>query len=155
MNANYLKAKIEAVNEANAYAADLYTILSARFAPLVGKKILKADGTLLAKYADLAADLPCEVRVSVYRNVSNYTLGWTVKTCVSVPPHGCVYHETTVYIGNLTNHDTLKSIVEPAEYRIDYTAAEVIAKRVALKNARQAMETARTELYPFGEFDNN
>lgn len=45
-----LKARVAAVNRANAYAAVLYAAMIEKFTPLMGQKILKVDGSLLAKH---------------------------------------------------------------------------------------------------------
>jgi hypothetical protein len=148
-----LKARVRAVNAANLYAAELYKKLVAVFEPFVGQKILKADGTLLAKIEPLvkALNLPNTPKLSVYRHSSDYSLAWTVKTSEWTQEY-TVYHEVVVYIGDL-GLQTLKGITPPYDHAFNYTAEDVAAKRKAYEAAKKVMEDARSELYPFGEYD--
>ena len=147
-----LESRVKAVNRAGEYANTLHSSLVEKFRPLLGLKIVKADGSLLAKYAHLVKDLPHKAELTVYRHHSVYSLAWTVKTCESIEDCGCVYHEVTVYVGNLRG-DTLTELSEPQNYRTDYTAEEVEAKREAYRKAKEVAENALSALYPFGEFD--
>jgi hypothetical protein len=146
-----LTAKVAAVNRANEYATRLYTALAEKFAPLVGQKILKADGTLLAKYAGLVPTLPCSPDLHVYRHSSNYSLAWTVKTCEFMPPNGCMYHEVTIYIGYLQGATLEKMISTPFTGRTDFSVEEIIGKRAAYESAKRVADELRNDLYPFGE----
>lgn len=153
-----LAAKVRAVNRAHEYANKLYPWLVEKFAPLVGQKILKQDGSLLAKYADLVPELPSTHNLHVYRHHSDYSLAWTVKT--SEPesgdgsgPHTVLYYEVTFYVGDLRGQTLEKLTVHQFTARTDYTAAEVAGKREAYEKAKQAADDARSALYPFGEYD--
>jgi hypothetical protein len=146
-----LTAKVAAVNRANEYAARLYAALSANFAPLVGQKILKVDGTLLAKHERLV--LPCSPDLHVYRHSSDYSLAWTVKTCEYMPPHSCMYHEVTVYVGDLRGATLEKMTVHPFTGRTDYSVEEITGKRLAAESAKRIADELRSDLYPFGEED--
>jgi hypothetical protein len=144
---NDLAAMVAAVNRANACGVEMYRKLATVFKPLVGQKILKADGTLLAKYQALLPELPSTVALSVFRHTSDYLLVWTVKTCEMVPPYSRVYHEVTVYVGSLSGK-ILRDIMEPFTGRTDWTVEEVTAKRAAYKVAKEAAETAHSALCP-------
>jgi len=147
-----LTAKVAAVNRANEYAARLYAALVEKFGPLVGQKILKADGTLLAKYAGLVPDLPCSPDLHVYRHSSDYSLAWTVKTWTLLP-HSCMYHEVTVYVGDLRGATLDKMTVHPFTGRTDYSVEEITAKRLSAESAKRVADELRSDLYPFGEED--
>lgn len=148
-----LTAKVAAVNRANEYAARLYAVLAERFAPLVGQKILKVDGGLLGKYAGLVPELPSEPSIHVYRHSSDYSLAWTVKTCEFMPPHSCMYHEVTVYVGDLRGQTLEKMTLHPFSGRTDYSVEEIMGKRAAYESAKRVADELRGDLYPFGEYD--
>jgi len=148
-----LTAKVAAVNRANEYAAQLYTVLAERFAPLVGQKILKVDGSLLGKYAGLVPELPSKRDIHVYRHSSDYSLAWTVKTCEFMPPHSCMYHEVTVYVGDLRGQTLEKMTIHPFSGRTDYSVEEITGKRAAYESAKRVADELRGDLYPFGEYD--
>ena len=152
--AETLKARVAAVNRGNDYANKLYRELTNIFRPLVGQKILKADGTLLAKYQPLLPHFPSTPQLHVYRHTSEYSLAWSVKTCESLPPHSCMYHTATVYIGDLSGDKLEKLSVNPFEGRTDFTAAEIESKRADYEAAKRIADNARNALWPFGENDN-
>jgi hypothetical protein len=148
-----LAARVRAINKANAYAIELYGQLAAVFAPLVGKEIQKNGGDLLAKVAKLMPVLPNRHDLMVYYHRSNFSLGWTVKTCEMIEgTHTCTYHETTVYIGELDGH-TLTKLCDPFTARTDYSEAEVRANRKAYEDAKKIADDLHSKLYPFGEYD--
>jgi hypothetical protein len=147
-----LTAKVAAVNRANEYATRLYAALVEQFTPLVGQKILKADGTLLAKYAGLVPNLPCTPDLHVYRQTNDYSLAWTVKTCESTD-HSCMYHEVTIYVGYLKGATLENMIPTPFTGRTDFSAEEIIGKRAAYESAKRVADELRNDLYPFGEHD--
>ena len=153
-----LAARVRAVNRANEFGRGLFVALTNIFEPLVGQKILKADGTLLEKFKKLLPPLPCTDGLHVYRHSSNYSLAWTVKTCEQIKDtHNCVYHEVVVYVGDLRGQLLEKLVTHQFDektYRTDYTADEVKAKRAAYDEAKRLADEARSALYPFGEYDN-
>jgi hypothetical protein len=81
-----------------------------------------------------------------------------VKTSESVPvgrpTYGhAYYYEVTFYVGELTG-DVLKNITtNETGFPTDYTVEQVEANRETFKVAQKAFESARSALYPFGEFD--
>ncbi len=136
----------------------LFDELAGFFRRLVGQKILKVDGTLLQKHANLLPELPCDhPRLHVYRRSSDYSLAWVVKACEQIgDSHGCVYEEVTVDVGSL-NGQTLESVRADEDFgpfREDFSVAEVEEKRRVFVQKRKEFERARSDLYPFGEHDN-
>lgn len=150
MNAQ-LKAKVRAVNRANEYAAKLYQEMVAIFRPLVGQKIAKKDGTLLARIEKLLPDLPFR-QGSIRVTKHGVGLAWDVQTCESYDDTSCLYHQVCVYVGR-TRDGVLTEIVPANERRSDFTAEEVEEKREIFRQAEQAMRDARSALDPFGEND--
>ena len=153
MRENALKAKVKAVNRCHEEAMKLYDRLVEVFRPLVGHKITKVDGSLLAKVAKLLPKFPLCSGHSVYRGGSDHTLGWCVKTCEAIEDGNCLYYEIGVYLGNMSN-GVLNNIMDRPMLRTDYTASQIRAKRKTFKEARKAMEVAEAVLWPFHkEFD--
>lgn len=152
---NRLAAKVQAVNKANQYATTLYPTLVDIFRPLVGTKIIKADGSLLKKVQALVPDFHYSTDLHVYRLSSSYSLAWVVKTCEPITEEGtCTYYEATVYVGSLDG-DTLKSIYEhPFREKTDFTVEEIQAARTEYDKARKIAEDLKSALFPFGEHDN-
>lgn len=148
-----LAAKVKAVNAANAYAVTLYDALTDIFRPLVGQVILKNGGDLLAKVAKLLPEFPHGNSLMVYKLSSAYSLAWVVKTSENVDGDcTCLYHETTVYVGNVSGH-TLTELCKPLSLRSDYTVDEIRAARQRHNEAKRIADEARSALYPFGETD--
>ncbi len=149
-----LVAKVKAVNDAHTYAPTLHAMLTEAIAPFVGQQIFKADGGFMAKVAKVLPKLPCTPALHCYLSSSRYLLSWVVKTCESYEyaagRTGCLYYETTVYVGKLDNN--VLTALEPfTERRTDYTAAEITEKRKKAADLKTAYENARSDIYPFSE----
>lgn len=154
---NTLAARVKAVNAANAYAMKLYPVLMDFFRPLLGQQILKVDGTLLKKIEAAMPAFPdsgvSQNRLHVYRNTSDYSLAWTVKTCESIEgASSCVYHEIAVYVGGLSG-GTLKDFYAPPDLRSDYKVEDVKAARAAYEAAQRTADNLKSALHPFGVGD--
>jgi hypothetical protein len=147
---NKLQAKVKAVNRANQAATELYAKLAPIFAPLVGKKIINKEGRLLAKVWKLMPDI--FQNWSVYHPASDYSLVFVVKTMESLPDGLCIYHETSVYVGEL-REGVLTKLCDAPNLQATYTEREIIAKRLKYEEAKKAMDEAQNDLYPFGEYD--
>lgn len=150
MNEN-LKAKVEARNVVNAEHNRLLPILAAAFKPFVGQKILKVDGSLLAKFENLVPQTGGKI-FSAFKQNSNYTLSFVLRSCVNDSVGGCAYDQATVYVGNICG-GTLESLIDPQPLRADYTVEDVLKARQALKEAKQAVDRANSNLAGFGEYD--
>lgn len=142
-----LAAQVKAVNRANEAAIKYADILRKYFSQYVGRKILKADGSLLAKVAEglLALNLPYERDLSITRDKGRYSLCFEVKTCENYLTEWgdtCLYHHTAIYVGDMSNSEpsVLEKLTLDAEsykgiLRTDYTVAEVESLRNQLKVA--------------------
>ena len=152
--ASALAAKVAAVNMAHEYANELRPILLAAFAPYVGQKILKTDGTLLQKVRETLPELPSHAGLSVFRRSESYSLVYTVKTCVSYGEHSCTYHEVSLYLYRFDGVTLAPwNGCQWENLRTDHTEAEVFALRQANTAAKEAASRAAAALYPFGEWD--
>ncbi len=153
-----LTARVNAVNRANDYANKLWPQLAEVFRPLVGKKIYKADGTLLEKYVKLLPEFEQGNSLHVYRNAyGEYSLSWVVKTCETVQVvegdySHAYYHETSLYVGSVRD-GVLIEIGEQPKFRTDYSAADIEAKRAAYKAAKDLADFTMGQLHPFGEYE--
>lgn len=148
-----LAARVKAINTANKVANELHPQLLAVFSPLVGHKILKADGTLLAKIGALLPAMPDDYRkIRVHRDSKNYSLRWEV----TVNEHWCettvIYATANVYVGDLIN-GVLTMLSDARTYRTDYTVEEIQQKREAYKAAQKIADDAKSALAPFDEYD--
>lgn len=152
-----LDAKVAAVNNANRYASEIHTILSAFFEQYVGKKIQKANGDLIKSISDKLPEFVCTNSLHVYRVSSEYNLIFVVKTCESsvgnfVEDYLATYHETYMYIGEMYGGE-LKRIVEPVSYKHDHSADSVRQARLVYRRMQELADEAKGLLYSFGEYD--
>ena len=151
-------AKVAAVNRAHRVAMDVWQTMHDIFAPLVGEKIDKADGTFLAKIAKLLPKLPHDHSITIIRDSSEYSLAWSI-TCNEPICGDCghLYYGITTYIGGmsggrLTNFDHHE---DKPKYRTDYTVKELLELRDDCKKKKNAYEAARSACWPFDEeYDN-
>jgi hypothetical protein len=148
-----LAAKVKAQNRANQFANELYPKLVKVFEPFIGQKVLKADGTVLAKIQSQFPELPSTPGLHVYPGHSNYSLRWIVRTSEQESDYTCLYAESTLYVGDMKNA-ILASLYPPVHYRTDYTVEEIESLREAYVLAKRAADNAFSALHPFGENDN-
>lgn len=152
-HAQTLAAKVRGYNKVNAGANQYEKALIEAFRPLVGKKVLTKTG-LTIKAKEVLPDPKAFGLFRSWRDNSGYSLYWNVDVCEPKPDGGCVYCQTTVYVGEIEN-GILTKVLEPQKARFTgYTVEEVKARRQALREAREAMQTAQSKLDPFGEYDN-
>lgn len=154
-----LQAKIVARNRAGEVANELYPQFLAIFKPLAGQKVCKVNGEFIK---NVAKQLPPsryynqEPSVMYYRNRSDYTVSFTVRTCASDGQGSCAYEEITVYICDLDNGVIRPDgrWYDPPNCRTDYTADEVKRLRADYEEKKRIADEAHSALYPFGEHDN-
>lgn len=149
-----LEARVLAVNNANREAMRLYPILRAIFEPLVGQKLLKADGSFLAKIAKQLPIFSKTPKLSVYWH--RESLAWGVKACQTYMDPSwnegtmATYYEAQVNVGFL-RQGILESIHDPEELRTDYTVEGVKQARKSYEIIKKAANDAYSALAPFGE----
>lgn len=172
-----LRVCILAENLANEGANAASVILHAALDGLLGEKILKQSGQMLAKHLKLMPDLgqfkidekrgPFWFSLHVYRHMTDYSLAWTAKACVNgrhpdmvdekwgAPDYSSTcYRESTVYIGDMggEGRQYLIKLTDPCDdRRTDYDYDQVKALRVAADVAKKASDDAVHACFPFRE----
>jgi hypothetical protein len=146
-NETSLDAKVQAQNTAAFIANELYPVFRAIFEPMVGKKVLKADGTLLAKVEEQLPKIQNISGVHVYRQSTQqnlyWSLCWAVKvSCTVKNSPFCVYQETFIPVGALDDGVLVELFDETDKKRDDYDVNEIRqlqeVYRVKMEEARQA-----------------
>jgi hypothetical protein len=97
-------------------------------------------------------NFPNDNAIHIYRYASNYRLAWVAKSCEFMPPNGCMYHETTITVGDLDGPVLIK-LAPLFTGRSNYTTEEIQGKRAAYETAKNAADKAKSDLHPFGEYD--
>jgi hypothetical protein len=153
-----LEARVDARNRVNAEANRLGPLLVAAFTPLVGQKIMKADG-IMEKFKHI---IPVPLQgFDLFRPSSKYTLQFTVRTTGwykhPTPGYGnsVVYEEESIYIGEWQNNGglVLEKVYSFDPRRTDWTPEIVRNLRRARLEAESAMRHAESHLGPFGNYD--
>jgi hypothetical protein len=155
MNEKNLPVFVKLVNDVaeatNTLAADVVP----RVAAFYGQKIVKADGGLTAAFAKavpLHNSPDRGARAITYRiHATSASLWLTVKGCAPLET-SCIYHEETVYLGNIRGGILGESEAtkgrQPA--RTDWTVAEVLAARKRYAEAAEAVSEWQRACGPFG-----
>lgn len=149
-----LLARVRARNAVNRVANELQKEAIAAFTPLVGQKILKQDGELMKKYADLAPNVSVGTpgtSVQVWRPHSDYSLCWVARVCETVDGRS-YYGEAYFYVGRL-DKGVLIELHKADERRTDYSADEVVRLREECREAKEVAREAEGKLHPFGEYE--
>ena len=150
-----LEARVASVDRANQYANQVYDILTKIFAPFVGQKIRKKDGTLLEKVKDAFGDF--EFVTGNYLSArmldNKHSLGYLIQAGTMADDGKMYWHECPVYIGH-TNEAILTDI-DPTfvKYKTDYNYRNIQKLRETFWEKEKEYLKARENLYPFGEND--
>ena len=143
-NETSLDAKVQAQNTAAFIANELYPVFRAIFEPMVGKKVLKADGTLLAKVEEQLPKIQNISGVHVYRQNSVFcTLCWVVKVSCAVKGSPFWEHKEVYITTGLIDGVVLGKLFDEIDKkRDDYDVNEIRrlqeVYRVKMEEARQA-----------------
>lgn len=154
-----LHARVTAANRVFKRANELHAVLTEIFRPYVGKQVLKADGSLLAKIREQIPNLDSD-KVSVVRDSNSYSLRWECKSSENVACETyCRYFRASFTVGHFgSRHDgtahTLTELVGPPQYREDWTAEEIVAAREEAKRLQRLADDAKSKYHLFGEYDN-
>ena len=152
-----LEARVRGVNRANAFANDLYNRFVEVLTPFKGQKIFLASGGLAVKVkaAIASLELPNTVNLHVYiSTISHYDLVYVVKTCEQQDSY-VTYYETSLYVAHLERGVHMGEFYPAPNFKTDHTADGVTKARADFDVARKAFETARSNLFPFGEYEPN
>lgn len=143
-----LYTRIHGVNRAHKIANELHGRLRGVFQNFLGRKVRKADGTLLAKVEKELDHLHLHVYdATIFRYRSDYSLAFTVKTCEECGGTA-YYYETTVYVGRLQD-GVLVEWMDHARLKDDYDVSLVRANRESYAAAKDAPAAAESNLWPF------
>ena len=146
-NETSLDAKVQAQNTAAFIANELYPVFRGIFEPMVGQKVLKADGSLLAKVEAQLPKIQNIQGVQVYRQSTQqnlyWSLCWAVKVSCTVKNSPFWEHqEVYITVGSLDDGVLVELVDEADKKRDDYTANEIRrlqeVYRVKMEEARQA-----------------
>lgn len=154
---NKIETKVSARNWVNRIAREYTAECRLALSPFVGQKILLASGGNSAKFtkACAALKLPALCYISTghgYAVTANY------RTAVT-DDAGTFYAEATLYLfdinqaGVMVSNANYLNHVDCDHYRTDFTAADILAARAAVADAKTALHTAERALCSFGEND--
>ncbi|RTL00390.1 MAG: hypothetical protein EKK57_07255 [Proteobacteria bacterium] len=151
-----LTAAVDAQNAANQIANDLFPKMREAFRPFVGKKILKADGSLTQAVQNAIARIFPDNKVArVFRSQGRYHLGFRVSVSRNYSEHSCLYKEAGVVVGMMDGGGILDKIYEEnLSLRTDFRVEEIQAARELVRVKRNELSRAEGELMGFGEHDN-
>jgi len=135
--------RIRAVNETNAFAYEVYTILVPLLTPFVGKKVLKSDGTLQKSVNEALKDKPSHSNIRTWWERSNYSMD------LRISGRG---YDFSFRIGNVTDQ-ILTGISTFHKERTDYTVEEILNTRKMLSEAKRVVHQLQSDLNAFGEYD--
>lgn len=152
-----LRARVEARNLAGAEVNRIRPLLREFFAAYVGKKVLKADGSLLKSIEDALKSSgifrETDRRLQVYRSTSNnYSLSWVSRACVNIDGE-VAYEESWVYIADLDGTEIRCLSNDHGDERTDFTVEEVKRLRADYEAKKKIADDAKSALHPFGEYD--
>ena len=155
MSNNILAVRIKARNKVNQLANELQEKLIKGFSPLIGKKVVNADNYICKPLIRLLPIINVK-DFQMYQNASQYSLGFTVKVCENIL-NGCVYEETSFYVGHLNSGTGVLEKVQDISVliprRIDFTAEEIIKAREICEVKREEARQAENALCGFGTYD--
>lgn len=144
----HLPTMVNAVNQAHKYANELHKTLTDIFKNFVGQKVITKEGKLVAKIN--LPSLPCTPSLHVFKESSNYSLVYKVRTFVC-DTNGSSTYETAVYIGRISD-GFLTELCDYEECKDNYTLEQVKALIESYQEKQKAAEQAKSLLYPFGEY---
>ncbi len=147
MNDSLLLNKVSARNLVNVEILRRAPAMFEALRPLVGQKILKADGTFLKKFESVLPALPGAVGLHAYYTAGHYSLRACFRACVTTSEGGTAYAEADVYLADLTagviNH---LYTFNPENYRTDFGFNEVRALQTELKAAKSKVSELESKL---------
>lgn len=151
-----LAARVAAKNRANQLAFDAQKTLLPIFAQFVGQKIVNGDGSFVVKLRNLVKESIATYdggNSQIYLYGSRYSICYVAKTWEQF--NGCSYYaETSFYLGELQNGNTLEKLCNPLVCHAVLTEEAILQARVEVKKARKILQDAESALCGFGEYDN-
>lgn len=151
-HATNLAAAVAARNEVNTQANERFPSIIEALTPFVGATVCKVDGTLFKKVKEALPVFESSTGFGSscwYSTGHGYSLVLNLKTCHGVQPNGCVYAETTLYLGDLQN-GVLTRLYDAPNFKTDFTEDFVIQARLAVRAAEEILSAAKSKIYYFG-----
>lgn len=151
----HLAAAVAARNEVNAQANERFPSIIEALRPFVGARICKVDGTLFKKVNEALPVFESSTGFGSsywYSTAHGYSLKLNLKTCHGVEPNGCVYAETTLYLGDLSN-GVLTRLYDAPNFKADFTEEYVREARAEVEAAEKLKSAAESKIYYFGKYD--
>jgi hypothetical protein len=154
-----LAARCAAFNAVNAEANRLSALTIAALTPFVGKKVLKADGSLTA--AVKAVLPPAAPDVQKWLAHSNYSLCFALKTYETTADRNnrpgedyriAHYAEVYFYAGEVKDGVLIK-LSDPINLPTDHNPEKVAELRKIAEAAKEAARQAESACGPFGLYD--
>jgi hypothetical protein len=146
-----LEARVKARNRVNKAARELHKKLAEAFKPLIGQKVIKANGSFLTKYEQIIKQIVSSSDVQVTRWPTDGHLAWNLYAWPEQTNHR--YEEVRIYVGKLIGQ-VLVGVRDPEDdLRCDYTVGEVLALRECYFEAKEVCVRALSALDQFGEHD--
>lgn len=155
-----LTYRVLAKNRANKLVNEIAPKSLAVLSKWIGKKVTKADGSLLQKIRDSFNSDNLDVatnnvRCQIWHNASRSAIWLNVKTWETTPEGIAHYAETNYCLAQL-NFSTgiLESVVGFIPMPTDYSVEAIELARKKVQTARENLRYAENELCGFGEWDN-
>ena len=146
-----LIAKIAAYNKLHREFNRLYPLFQEALKPFVRRKVILVHREITSQVKAILPEVTAGF--SIYQNLSDYTLYFTLQCAEDVQCGGCVYAEATMSLGTLTD-GILLNLCEIKQRRSDYHAEEIFNKRIELEKASERVREIESELSPFGTHNN-
>lgn len=162
MTDNELIANITALNLANSVANRLHPALAEYFTPLIGQKIIKADGSLIAKHKDKVAELIAQFErpskgtthnnVRITRFNARTSLAYDISVCERVPnEEHCTYKNVVIYIGDMPGDSITRLEPVVTDRPTAYNLEKIKAAQAEYKRLQALADKAKDEIPYFAQ----
>lgn len=155
-----LEAKVGERNTTHLALITIYPQIIAALKPQIGNKILNQGHVKSDKFRKTLPEFPHTTDLDVWIESNKYGLTLRVKTSgVYKDRHGehhcACYAEATWHVADIIDGYSLGRLNEDTpKLRTDYTVDGVTSAREEVRQAKDALSTAESKLYCFGEHDN-
>lgn len=154
---NKLTYRVFAKNRANKLVNEIAPKSLAVLSKWIGKKVTKADGTLLQKIKDSLAPFQESQNnhCQVWYNASRAAIWLNVKTWETTPEGTAHYADTALCLAQLNfSTGVLESVAGFVPMTTDYSVEAIELARKKVQSAKENLRYAENELCGFGEWDN-
>jgi hypothetical protein len=151
-----LEGKVAARNYLHKLAHEAWPMLVAVFTPLIGQRITKSDGNVLAKVNTILPQFEDpEWNLRATYRFGKYSFKLDLCVCFEAQGEvGCKYEECTIYIGDFAHQGGhLEKLYSDFAGRTDYTVSEIAEKRKEYQAAQKRADELKSALHLFGITD--